>query len=126
MLLTLIFLVIFYLAIDLHVCKPIVRILLSCGATRWEAAREGLSRAVAVGITPTVQAMKILGIVSIPGMMTGQILGGTVPEQAARYQMMICMFTTCVSVALFAILQLNIYCVFFQIFSSPYQVCLPW
>ena len=31
----------------------------------------------------------MLGIVSIPGMMTGQILGGTLPEQAASYQIII-------------------------------------
>jgi putative ABC transport system permease protein len=37
------------------------------------------------------------GVVSIPGMMTGQILGGTVPEQAARYQMMIYLLITVAS-----------------------------
>jgi putative ABC transport system permease protein len=33
--------------------------------------------------------MTVVGIVSIPGMMTGQILGGTSPEIAARYQIII-------------------------------------
>jgi putative ABC transport system permease protein len=32
--------------------------------------------------------MMMSGLVSIPGMMTGQILGGTPPHEAAHYQMM--------------------------------------
>lgn len=64
-------------------------LLLCLGANRWEAAREVISRAISVGLTPTVQGMAVLGLVAIPGMMTGQILGGTVPEQAARYQLLI-------------------------------------
>ncbi len=38
------------------------------------------------GLLPTINTMMVLGLVSIPGMMTGQILGGNAPEQAARYQ----------------------------------------
>eukprot|EP00475_Leptophrys_vorax_P023183 TRINITY_DN3165_c0_g1_i1.p1 TRINITY_DN3165_c0_g1~~TRINITY_DN3165_c0_g1_i1.p1 ORF type:complete len:538 (+),score=142.41 TRINITY_DN3165_c0_g1_i1:81-1616(+) len=69
-------------------------LLLSLGATRWEAMREQIARAISIGATPTIQSMAVIGLVSIPGMMTGQILGGTVPEQAARYQMMITFFIT--------------------------------
>jgi putative ABC transport system permease protein len=69
-------------------------LLLSLGATRWEAIREQISRAISIGATPTIQSMAVIGLVSIPGMMTGQILGGTVPEQAARYQMMITFYIT--------------------------------
>eukprot|EP00994_Dinema_validum_P005211 NODE_332_length_1879_cov_80.527869_g239_i0.p1 GENE.NODE_332_length_1879_cov_80.527869_g239_i0~~NODE_332_length_1879_cov_80.527869_g239_i0.p1 ORF type:complete len:574 (+),score=116.57 NODE_332_length_1879_cov_80.527869_g239_i0:60-1781(+) len=66
-------------------------LLLSLGASRWEALFKGevVSSAVSVGITPTIQAMAVLGIVAIPGMMTGQILGGSPPIEAARYQMLI-------------------------------------
>ncbi len=38
------------------------------------------------GLLPTINTMMVLGLVSIPGMMTGQILAGNQPEQAARYQ----------------------------------------
>ena len=41
--------------------------------------------------------MNIIGLVSIPGMMTGQILGGTSPEQSARYQIMIVFMIGCSS-----------------------------
>ena len=33
--------------------------------------------------------MSIMGLVSVPGMMTGQILGGTAPALAARYQILV-------------------------------------
>ncbi len=48
-----------------------------------------LSKAVNVGVMPTIQTIAVLGVVSIPGMMTGQILGGSSPALAAKYQMMI-------------------------------------
>jgi len=68
-----------------------VEIFLSFGATRFEALRKGmfLSDSVAVGIIPVLQAMSVVGLVAIPGMMTGQILGGSSPYEAAKYQMLI-------------------------------------
>lgn len=51
------------------------------GATRWEATREIIQRSVRVAMTPVLNQMNVVGIVSIPGMMTGQILGGTDPSQ---------------------------------------------
>ena len=62
---------------------------LALGATRWEAARGPLREAVRRGMIPMINAMSVVGLVSLPGMMTGQILGGTPPEQAARYQVLI-------------------------------------
>ena len=38
---------------------------------------------------PILNSMSVVGIVTVPGMMTGQILGGTDPALAARYQIMI-------------------------------------
>ena len=38
---------------------------------------------------PIINSMSATGIVSLPGMMTGQILGGVAPEQAVRYQILI-------------------------------------
>eukprot|EP00808_Paulinella_micropora_P023963 g17463.t1 len=73
-------------------------LLLCCGATRREACSEVLREAIAVGISPTVQGLAALGSVSIPGMMTGQILGGTVPWQAAMYQILIVFMLTAANV----------------------------
>jgi putative ABC transport system permease protein len=40
-------------------------------------------------LTPTINALSVTGIVHIPGMMTGQILAGQSPFQAAAYQVLI-------------------------------------
>ena len=48
---------------------------------RREAARSGLM--------PTINAMAAAGVVSLPGMMTGQILAGVAPVEAVKYQILI-------------------------------------
>lgn len=63
-----------------------VEAMLSLGATRWEATKTYVHQAIITAMTPTLNQMAIVGIVSIPGMMTGQILGGQSPLHAARYQ----------------------------------------
>lgn len=66
-----------------------VECLLAFGATRWEAAREVVAEAVKTGMIPILNSMTVVGLVTIPGMMTGQILGGAPPEVAARYQVLV-------------------------------------
>lgn len=41
------------------------------------------------GLIPIINSMAVAGIVSIPGMMTGQILAGSPPWEAAKYQILI-------------------------------------
>jgi putative ABC transport system permease protein len=62
---------------------------LSHGATRWEAARTPLRDAVRRGMIPIINAMMVVGLVSLPGMMTGQILAGADPLEAVKYQVVI-------------------------------------
>ena len=62
---------------------------LAMGASRWEATRPALRAAVSLGLTSVINQMSVMGLVSIPGMMTGQILGGTAPALAARYQILV-------------------------------------
>ena len=38
---------------------------------------------------PTINSMMVMGLVSLPGMMTGQILEGALPSAAVRYQIVI-------------------------------------
>jgi len=66
-----------------------VEIFLARGASPWEATRTIRARATRCGMTPTIQLMTIMGVVSIPGMMTGQIMGGTAPMLAAKYQIVL-------------------------------------
>jgi putative ABC transport system permease protein len=59
----------------------------------WKQAIGDLRReAMRSGMMPTINAMAAAGIVSLPGMMTGQILAGTAPALAVKYQVLI-MFT---------------------------------
>lgn len=50
-----------------------------------EATRETMQRCLVLALTPVLNQMSVMGVVSIPGMMTGQILGGTVPSQARHH-----------------------------------------
>ena len=47
------------------------------------------SAALRTGLIPIINSMAVAGIVSLPGMMTGQILAGSPPLEAAKYQLMI-------------------------------------
>lgn len=62
---------------------------LALGANRWEACRPELRRAVHAGMIPIINSMMIVGLVSLPGMMTGQLLSGTNPVEAVKYQIVI-------------------------------------
>lgn len=62
---------------------------LAHGATRFEALDGPLRRALVTATMPIVNGMAVAGVVSLPGMMTGQILAGADPVEAARYQMTI-------------------------------------
>ena len=62
---------------------------LALGATRWEAVREPLAEAVRRGMIPILNSMAVVGIVSLPGMMTGQILEGADPVAAVKYQIVV-------------------------------------
>ncbi len=62
---------------------------LALGASAWEAGRPPMARAVRRGMIPIINTMMVVGIVSLPGMMTGQILSGTDPLEAVKYQMVV-------------------------------------
>ena len=62
---------------------------LSLGATKFEALLPFAKRSFIAALNPTIATMATMGIVSLPGMMTGQILGGSVPLVAIKYQIAI-------------------------------------
>ena len=74
---------------DLLDRRDAVDCLLAMGATRWEAALPVVRDAVRTGMIPIVNMMMIVGLVSLPGMMTGQILAGQDPADAVKYQIVI-------------------------------------
>lgn len=59
------------------------------GATVMEATLPFFRKALRASLTPIIGSMATIGIVSLPGMMTGQILGGAIPLTAAKYQIAI-------------------------------------
>ncbi len=95
-----------------------IETLLALGATRWEAARSSIQTAVRTGMIPTINTMMVVGIVSLPGMMTGQIIAGMPPNQAVLYQIVIMFLIAAgtsigtVSVVLLA---------YFRLFNSQHQ-----
>ncbi|NQV31887.1 MAG: ABC transporter permease, partial [Phycisphaeraceae bacterium] len=62
---------------------------LAFGATRAEASRDFLADAFRAALSPSIATMSTIGLVSLPGMMTGVILGGTNPDTAIMYQIAI-------------------------------------
>jgi hypothetical protein len=51
-----------------------------------------IRQGIETGLTPNLNQMSVMGLVSIPGMLTGQILAGTSPLVAAKYQIVIMFF----------------------------------
>lgn len=69
--------------------RALVEMELLHGATCWEAARDVLVDAVRSGMIPIINSMMVVGIVALPGMMTGQILAGVDPVEAVKYQVVV-------------------------------------
>lgn len=68
---------------------------LACGAGRAEAVLPFFRDACSAALAPTVATMATVGLVSLPGMMTGVILGGSDPATAIRYQIAIMIAIFC-------------------------------
>ncbi|WP_421658209.1 ABC transporter permease [Leptothermofonsia sp. ETS-13] len=62
---------------------------LSLGATPQQAVAQYRKDAIKAGLIPTINTMMVVGIVTLPGIMTGQLLSGVNPLLAAAYQMLI-------------------------------------
>jgi putative ABC transport system permease protein len=63
--------------------------LLALGATPEQALAKQVRAALRSALIPTINGLLTVGLVALPGMMTGQILGGTSPAQAVRYQIVV-------------------------------------
>jgi putative ABC transport system permease protein len=62
---------------------------LMLGATRQEAVAPVTRQALRNALMPTINSMAATGVVSLPGMMTGQILSGVPPAEAVKYQILV-------------------------------------
>lgn len=66
--------------IETHLCL---------GATPRQAIAQYRKEAIRAGLIPTINAMMVVGIVTLPGIITGQLLSGVAPLEAASYQILI-------------------------------------
>lgn len=95
-----------------------VELLLTLGATRWEAASEPIREAIRTGMIPIINSMMVVGLVSLPGMMTGQLLAGASPFDAVLYQIVI-MFLIAAATALGTVLAVLLS--YRKLFNSRHQ-----
>lgn len=95
---------------------------LSLSATPWEAVQPMAQEALRTGMMPTINSMMVVGMVSLPGMMTGQILAGADPVNAVRYQI-ITMFFICAGSSIGCMMIL--WLVFRRYFNRRAQLVFP-
>jgi putative ABC transport system permease protein len=72
-----------------HTERSTIEQLLALGASPRQALEPHARTALRAALIPTINGLLTLGLVALPGMMSGQILSGTAPEQAVRYQLVI-------------------------------------
>ncbi len=99
--------------IETHLCL---------GATPQQAIASYQSDAIRAAMIPTINVMMVAGVVSLPGMMTGQILGGVSPLLAVRYQLVI-LFAITTANLITALILTNL--VSRQFFTPTQQLKLP-
>ena len=80
--------------------RKVVQTRLALGATLSEALRPFMRQALRATVMPIITTISTLGIVSLPGMMTGQILGGSLPMVAIQYQI-------CIMIAIFSAISMT-------------------
>jgi len=69
--------------------KDQMELILSLGGTPKQAVHRQLINAVKASMIPTIETQKTIGLVQLPGMMSGQIIGGADPIQAVQFQLLI-------------------------------------
>ena len=69
--------------------RPAIEAQLGLGATFREATKPLLRQSVRRGLLPIINQMSAAGIITLPGIMTGQILAGMDPVDAVKYQILL-------------------------------------
>lgn len=97
---------------DLRVKRDEIELRLLMGANPAEACADVFKDALRAGMIPAINSLMGVGIVALPGMMTGQILAGAAPEDAVRYQVvvMLMLVATTALVSFLVLLQMRRRC----------------
>ena len=99
--------------IETHLCL---------GASPEQAIAQYRREAIRAGMIPTINAMMVVGLVKLPGIITGQLLSGVHPQEAASYQILI-MFMLAFATLVTTLLVVQ--GVHRQFFNSAAQLTLP-
>lgn len=104
---------------EIEARKMEIEAYLALGATAKQAGEKSIRAAMKAAMIPTINSMMVVGIVSLPGMMTGQILSGTSPLIAVKYQIII-MYMIAFSVAASSFILANLR--FRKYFTTDHQL----
>ncbi|PAD37765.1 iron export ABC transporter permease subunit FetB [Terribacillus sp. 7520-G] len=69
--------------------KEEMELILSLGGTPKQAIQQSLLASIKASTIPTIESQKTIGLVQLPGMMSGQIIAGADPLQAVMFQLLI-------------------------------------
>lgn len=64
-------------------------LILSLGGTPRQAVHTSLITSIKASLIPTIESQKTIGLVQLPGMMSGQIIAGADPVQAVQFQLLV-------------------------------------
>src|SRR5699024_5369465 len=64
-------------------------LILSLGGTPKQAIHRQLINSIKASTIPTIESQKTIGLVQLPGMMSGQIIAGANPVQAVQFQLLV-------------------------------------
>lgn len=106
---------------DIRKQREQIELAFCLGATYQEATATVLRDAIRAGMIPSINALMTVGLVSLPGMMTGQILAGADPTSAIKYQIIV-MLMLVASTALGSIVVVHI--VRRRCFTKAHQMIL--
>lgn len=110
------------LAEGMNADRRFVETALMLGATPRAASKPIINRSLEAGVLPTINSMVGMGIVFLPGMMTGQILAGVSAVTAIQYQIAIMLgIAGSVALSVFAFVELG----YKTFFNSEQQLELP-
>jgi putative ABC transport system permease protein len=87
MVLSILFLNRFTAEVETHQDK--IELILSLGGTPKQAIHTLLINSIKASMIPTIESQKTIGLVQLPGMMSGQIIAGADPIQAVQFQLLI-------------------------------------
>jgi putative ABC transport system permease protein len=75
--------------------RQIIEARLMLGEPWFQAVAQIRKESIRSGLIPVINSMSVVGLVSLPGMMTGQILSGTLPVEAVKYQILVMFLIAC-------------------------------